>query len=147
MKNGNKVVFTNGCFEILHPGHLHLLNKAAKLGDKLIVGLNSDKSFELNKGRKPTFNEQERKTALLNLKSVYNVYIFDEQTPYNLIKKIKPDILVKGSDWKNNIVGSDIVDEVKIVNRIPKYSTTNVIEKISDKIITAISELGVNSDN
>jgi D-sedoheptulose 7-phosphate isomerase len=123
-------VFTNGCFEILHPGHIHILNEAKELGDKLIVGVNSDKSFEINKKRKPFFNQEERKNTLLNLKSVNEVFIFNEETPYNLIKELKPNILVKGSDWANNVIGSDLVKKVVIIQRLPEYSTTNVIESI-----------------
>src|SRR5688572_4909590 len=95
------VVFTNGCFDLLHPGHVDLLNRAKKLGTRLIVGINSDESVRSIKGTGRPFLNQDDRAALLNaLESVDEVIVFDELTPENLIKKISPDVLVKGGDWK-----------------------------------------------
>ena len=131
-----KIVFTNGCFEILHPGHIYLLNRASTHG-KLIVGVNSDESFKYNKNREPIRNIRERCDMLLSLKSVTDVLVFNEPTPYELIKYLKPDVLIKGGDWENNVVGSDIVKEVYTIPRFGDYSTTNEIKKILEaNIIT-----------
>lgn len=133
-----KIVFTNGCFDILHKGHVAYLNEAKKLGDLLIVGLNSDASVKRLKGEeRPINNEDDRKFVLENLKAVDHVEIFSEDTPYNLIKSVLPRILVKGGDWApSDIVGSDIVlesgGEVLSLNFEKGYSTTGVIEKIKD---------------
>lgn len=138
MKNENKsLVFTNGCFDILHRGHAAYLNQAKSLGDFLIVGVNSDRSVKALKGEnRPVNNENDRAFLLDNLKSVDYVIIFDEDTPYNLIKEIIPDFLVKGGDWiEENIVGWDIVKEaggkVLSLNYIENYSTTNTISKLN----------------
>ncbi|MBC8382242.1 MAG: D-glycero-beta-D-manno-heptose 1-phosphate adenylyltransferase [Candidatus Cloacimonetes bacterium] len=131
-----KIVFTNGCFDIIHRGHIEYLNKAKKLGDILIIGLNSDDSVRRLKGvNRPINYEQDRAVVLDNLKQVDYVCIFDEDTPYELIKIIQPDILVKGGDWAvRDIVGSDIVlalgGEVKSMHFIEGKSTTDIIEKI-----------------
>lgn len=136
IKAKKKLVFTNGCFDIIHRGHIEYLNEAKELGDKLIVGLNSDNSIKRIKGEsRPVNNEIDRAFILDNLKPVDFVVIFDEDTPYNLIKEIKPDILVKGGDWKpEDIVGSDIVlsngGEVKSLKFVNDYSSTSVIRKI-----------------
>ncbi len=105
------IVFTNGCFDILHPGHVDLLTRAKKLGTRLIVGLNSDESVKKIKGVGHPFQSQsERQAVLLGLKAVDEVVIFDELTPETLIQRIKPDVLVKGGDWKpNEIIGADFV--------------------------------------
>lgn len=135
---GKKVVFTNGCFDILHRGHVAYLNEAKALGDVLVVGLNSDSSVKELKGpERPINAEQDRKFVLENLKAVDHVEIFSEQTPYNLIDEVQPDILVKGGDWKaSDIVGSDIVlnrgGQVLSLNFVNGYSTTNIITKIND---------------
>lgn len=132
-----KLVFTNGCFDILHRGHIEYLNEARNLGDYLLVGVNSDASVKKLKGlNRPINNENDRAYLLDNLKSVDYVIIFEEDTPYNLIKEIIPDMLVKGGDWKEeDIIGSDVVKEnggeVKSLNFINDYSTTSVIEKIN----------------
>lgn len=132
-----KIVFTNGCFDILHRGHVEYLNEAKKLGDLLVVGLNSDRSVKELKGpERPVNAENDRKFVLQNLKAVDFVQIFDEQTPLNLIKAINPDILVKGGDWKpEQIVGSEHVltngGEVLSLNFVDGYSTTKIIHKIS----------------
>jgi rfaE bifunctional protein nucleotidyltransferase chain/domain len=133
---GKRVVFTNGCFDILHRGHVSYLNEAKAQGDILVLGLNSDASVKRLKGEsRPVNSEQDRKFVLENLKSMDYVFIFDEDTPYNLIQKIKPNVLVKGGDWKvEDIIGSDIVlangGEVKSLKFINGFSTTNTIEKI-----------------
>ncbi len=131
-----KLVFTNGCFDIIHKGHISYLTDAKKLGDFLVIGLNSDESVRNLKGdSRPINNQNDRAYVLDNLKPVDAVIIFNENTPYNLIKEIKPDFLVKGGDWKEeNIVGSDIVKEyggtVISLKYIANYSTTVLLEKI-----------------
>jgi rfaE bifunctional protein nucleotidyltransferase chain/domain len=131
-----KIVFTNGCFDIIHAGHVQYLQQAKNQGDILIVGLNSDNSVKRLKGaNRPINNQQDRKIVLEALRSVDYVIIFDEDTPYNLIKQINPDVLVKGGDWRvDEIVGSDIVlkngGEVKSLLFIDDTSTTSIIEKI-----------------
>ena len=134
-KNQN-IIFTNGCFDIIHRGHIEYLNEAKSLGDVLIVGLNSDSSVRKLKGEKrPVNKELDRATVLDNIKCVDYVIIFGEDTPYNLIKKVLPDILVKGGDWKpTEIVGADIVlnngGQVKSLKYIKNYSTTEILKKI-----------------
>ncbi len=131
-----KVVFTNGCFDIIHKGHVTYLNEAKSLGDHLIVGINSDDSVKKLKGKdRPVNNESDRAFVLDNLKSVDDVLIFNEDTPYDIIKEIIPDLLVKGGDWKEeDIVGSDIVKmnggKVISLQFVNNYSTTNILEKI-----------------
>ncbi|HMS32479.1 MAG TPA: D-glycero-beta-D-manno-heptose 1-phosphate adenylyltransferase [Ignavibacteria bacterium] len=138
IKNEKKsIVFTNGCFDILHRGHASYLIQAKSLGDYLVVGINSDRSVKTLKGEsRPVNNENDRAFLLDNLKSVDYVIIFDEDTPYNLIKEIIPDFLVKGGDWKQeDIVGWDIVKasggKVLSLNFIENYSTTNTIKKLN----------------
>ncbi|MEO8446253.1 MAG: D-glycero-beta-D-manno-heptose 1-phosphate adenylyltransferase [bacterium] len=134
-----KIVFTNGCFDILHKGHASYLNQAKSLGDILIVGINSDSSVKKLKGNdRPVNNENDRAFLIDNLKSVDYAIIFGEDTPYELIKEIVPELLVKGGDWKEeDIVGSDIVNaaggKVLSLNYLDNYSTTNILKKISDK--------------
>lgn len=125
-------IFTNGCFDILHKGHFELLKYCKSLG-YVIVGINSDSSVkELKGSSRPIFNQEDRKFMLLSCKYVDEVIIFDENTPYELIKKIKPDIIVKGGDYSEaEVVGSDLAD-VKIFEYIKGYSTTNSLEKIND---------------
>lgn len=133
-----KIVFTNGCFDILHRGHVTYLSEAKKLGDILIVGLNSDASVKKLKGpERPINNELDRQYVLSQLKAVDFVEIFDEETPLNLILKIKPNILVKGGDWKiDQIVGAKEViqngGEVFSLNFVDGYSTTSIIHKIQE---------------
>ncbi|MBC96282.1 MAG: D-glycero-beta-D-manno-heptose 1-phosphate adenylyltransferase [Halobacteriovoraceae bacterium] len=135
---GKKLVFTNGCFDILHRGHVSYLNSARAQGDALIVGLNSDASVKRLKGESRPINEEEdRRFVLANLKAVDFVEIFDEDSPLELIKQVCPDVLVKGGDWKpDQIVGSDFVlergGEVKSLTFIEGKSTTGTIEKILD---------------
>ena len=135
LKN-KKVVFTNGCFDILHAGHVDYLAKAKACGDILIVGLNSDKSIREIKGKnRPIINELERAYILNNLKSVDYVVLFEEPTPLQLIERIIPDILIKGDDWAiENIVGREVVEKnggvVTTIKFITSQSTSNIIKKI-----------------
>lgn len=130
-----KIVFTNGCFDLLHIGHVTYLEEAKKLADVLIVGVNSDSSVKVLKGpARPIQNEHDRSEILAALKAVNHTVIFSEDTPMNLIKQIKPDVLVKGGDWKiEQIVGSDFVmsygGKVKSLNFVDGKSTTSIIEK------------------
>jgi rfaE bifunctional protein nucleotidyltransferase chain/domain len=136
---GKKIVFTNGCFDIIHAGHVDYLNKSKELGDVLVVGLNSDSSVRRIKGEKrPIVNQQERAFVISNLKAVDYVTFFEEDTPAELISDIIPDILVKGADWSiNNIVGKDVVlshgGEVKTISFVNDQSTSNIISLILDK--------------
>ncbi len=133
---GQKVVFSNGCFDILHLGHVDYLSRAADFGDKLIIGLNSDASVKRIKGENRPINSQEARAALLAaLFFVDAVVFFDEDTPYELIKTVQPDILVKGNDYApKDIVGYDIVTakggKVETVELVPGLSTTILIEKM-----------------
>ena len=135
LKNQNKkLVFTNGCFDILHAGHVDYLQSAKKFGDILIVGLNSDESIKKIKGDNRPINSQNDRALILGaLESVDYVVIFDDKTPRNLINAIKPQILVKGGDYQNkDVVGEDIVDELKIVKFVADKSTSNIIEYIKN---------------
>lgn len=129
------IVFTNGCFDILHRGHIDLLDRAKALGTKLVVGLNSDRSVRSIKGiGRPVQNEEDRKAVLLGLRAVDEVVIFDELTPENLIRQIKPDILVKGGDWRvDEIIGSDFVREnggqVFSLPLLDGYSTSSIMDR------------------
>ncbi len=128
---GKKLVFTNGCFDILHAGHVRYLKEAKALGDVLIVGLNSDKSVTAIKPGRPVNPQDQRAEVLSSLEMVDYVTLFDEQTPYALIKLLQPDILVKGGDWKKaDIVGSDIAKETFSLPYIQGISTTEIIERI-----------------
>lgn len=133
-----KIVFTNGCFDILHIGHLRYMEEAAKLGDILVIGLNSDASVRRLKGEERPINSQEDRAELLSaLEFVNYVVIFDEDTPYELIKRIQPDVLVKGGDYKpDEVVGKDIVEarggELKLLKFVEGKSTTNIINKIKN---------------
>lgn len=137
-KNRNKkIVFTNGCFDIIHRGHVHYLTQAKSKGDLLIIGLNSDLSVRGLKGfNRPINNQDDRKYVLENLKPVDFVCVFEEETPLELIKRIKPHVLVKGGDWKiADIVGSKEVigwgGEVYSLDFVKNYSTTDTIKKIN----------------
>jgi rfaE bifunctional protein nucleotidyltransferase chain/domain len=135
-KAGKRVVFTNGCFDILHRGHIDYLSKARALGDVLIVGVNTDASVKRLKGaNRPIVQEDDRATVLAALGVVDYVCLFDEDTPYELIRALVPDILVKGADWSvSDIVGKDIVEAaggtVHTIEFLPNRSTTNIIQKI-----------------
>lgn len=126
------IVFTNGCFDILHRGHIEYLKKSKQLGTKLIIGLNSDESVKKLKGEnRPINNQEDRKILLESLDFVDEVIIFNEDTPYELIKKIKPNILTKGSDYLNKeVIGSDIVEQVVLLPYIKNYSSSTYIERI-----------------
>lgn len=135
-----RLVFTNGCYDILHPGHVDLLARARKLGDGLMLGLNSDASVRRIKGdvpgpKRPLNSEQERAYVLAALECVDFVVLFDEDTPFELIRAVKPQVLVKGGDWPvEKIVGRDIVEAgggtVVSLPLLPGYSTTGLIERI-----------------
>lgn len=135
-----KIVFTNGCFDILHLGHIDYLSKSKDLGDILIIGLNTDDSVKRLKGNnRPIKKEQERALFLACFQFVDGVILFDEETPLNLIRRIEPDILVKGSDYTiGDIVGADIVKnnggEIITIDFLEGYSTTSLIEKIKEDI-------------
>ena len=137
---GESIVFTNGCFDIIHTGHLHTLSEAKFKGSKLIVGINSDASVKRLKGEKrPIQNEKERALILASLSFVDYVVLFEEDTPLNLIKILKPNVLVKGGDYKlQEIVGADIVlnngGKVEMIPFLEGNSTTNTIQKIIDNL-------------
>ena len=128
------IVFTNGCFDILHRGHIELLKFCKEIGSTVFVGLNSDESIKKLKGAKrPINNQKDRKLILESLIYVDKVFVFEEETPYNLITKVQPDIIVKGGDYAiENVVGNDIC-EVRIFNYVKGYSTTKVIRDIDDR--------------
>lgn len=133
-----KIVFTNGCFDLLHLGHIDYLAKASDLGDILVIGLNSDASTRRLKGpTRPINNEHARAIVLASLSFADTIVLFDEDTPYNIIKIIQPDILVKGADYKpEDIVGYDIVSakggKVVTIDYLPGYSTSLIEKKIRD---------------
>lgn len=135
-KSAQRVVFTNGCFDILHRGHVDYLAKARALGDILIVGVNTDASVRRLKGdSRPIVQEDDRAAVLAALGCVDYVCLFDEETPYELIRALVPDILVKGSDWSiGDIVGKDIVEAaggaVHTIEFLPDRSTSSIIQKI-----------------
>jgi rfaE bifunctional protein nucleotidyltransferase chain/domain len=137
-QQGNKVVFTNGCFDLLHRGHVDYLTKAADLGNKLIIGVNTDASVSGLKGpHRPIQDEQSRLQILASLEAVDAVILFGEETPYDLIKTLQPDVLVKGSDYKpESIVGYDVVTakggEVKTIDFLPGFSTSLIEQKIKN---------------
>lgn len=136
---GRKVVFTNGCFDLIHPGHVRYLQKARALGDCLLVGLNSDRSVrELKGDSRPILTELERAQILAGLESVSYVIIFDDRTPARLIQALLPDILVKGGDWETDqIVGRAEVEafggKVLSLPFEPGQSTTSIIQRIVEK--------------
>jgi rfaE bifunctional protein nucleotidyltransferase chain/domain len=130
---GKKVVFTNGCFDILHAGHIRYLRDAKKLGDVLVVALNTDRSVSEIKPGRPIVPEAQRAEVVSALEMVDYVTLFDEPTPYELIKFLMPDVLVKGGDWKvEEIVGSDIVPETHSLPYIEGMSTSAIIKKIQE---------------
>jgi D-beta-D-heptose 7-phosphate kinase/D-beta-D-heptose 1-phosphate adenosyltransferase len=126
-----KIVFTNGCFDILHAGHVKYLQEAKSYGDVLVLGLNSDASVKRLKGEKRPINNQEDRAIVLSaLEAVDFVVVFDEDTPYELIKLLKPDILVKGGDYEGKeVVGADIAKETRLVEFVEGKSTTKIIQK------------------
>jgi len=137
--DNKKVVFTNGCFDLLHAGHIDYLNKAKALGDVLIVGLNTDSSVKRIKGdKRPIINEDERAEIISNLKPVDHVVFFDEDTPAELINELVPDILIKGADWEiDEIVGGETVlangGEVQTIEFVNDQSTSKIIDLITSR--------------
>jgi rfaE bifunctional protein nucleotidyltransferase chain/domain len=133
---GEKIVFTNGCFDLIHKGHVDYLAKAADLGSRLIIGVNTDASVSRIKGdHRPIQDQDSRLMILASMQFVDAVILFDEETPYELIKKVQPDVLVKGSDYKpEDIVGYDIVTSsggrVATIDYLPGYSTSLIEKKI-----------------
>ena len=133
---GNKVVFTNGCFDIIHRGHIEVLARTADLGDKLIIGLNSDQSIQKLKGKyRPIIDEQSRAFLLAALSFVDAIVLFSKDTPLKLISTLLPDVLAKGGDYKiETIVGHEIVQQnggkVKLVPFVDGFSSTTIIDKI-----------------
>lgn len=133
-----KIVFTNGCFDLLHLGHVDYLEKARSLGERLVLGLNSDDSVSRFKGpQRPIQDQNSRARVLAAMQFVDLVVFFNEDTPLNLITEIQPDILVKGSDYlAENIVGADVVKNgggvVKTIDFVPGYSTSKIVEKIKN---------------
>lgn len=136
--NGKKVAFTNGCFDLLHRGHVHVLRAARACADLLIVGINSDQSVKQIKGpKRPVLPESDRCELLGAMEMVDFVILFNEPDPYNLISAIRPDVLVKGGDWNTEkIIGADMVEEaggrVVVVPYIKGFSTTEIIERIKN---------------
>lgn len=134
-QEGKTVVFTNGCYDLLHPGHIRLLERARSLGDVLILALNSDASVRLSKGPgRPTIPQSERSALAAALEAVDAVTLFDEETPRELIAALLPDILIKGADWLHFVAGREEVEaaggQVMTVPLEPGFSTTNIVERI-----------------
>ncbi|HWP24178.1 MAG TPA: D-glycero-beta-D-manno-heptose 1-phosphate adenylyltransferase [Candidatus Binatia bacterium] len=135
-RRGKRVVFTNGCFDVLHRGHVHLLRQARALGDLLIVGLNSDRSITAIKGPgRPIMDETSRVELIAAMEMVDYLVVFDEADPYKLIEAIKPDVLAKGGDWPmDQVVGADVVEKsggrVVLIPYLEGFSTTKIIERI-----------------
>jgi len=134
-REGKTVVFTNGCYDLLHPGHVRLLERCRSMGDVLILALNSDSSVRRMKGpSRPLLDERERAEVALALEAVDAVTLFDEDTPRELIAEVLPDVLVKGADWSHFIAGREEVEAAggKVVTAPlePGYSTTNIVERI-----------------
>jgi|TARA_R110001583_G_scaffold5598_25_gene30188 D-beta-D-heptose 7-phosphate kinase/D-beta-D-heptose 1-phosphate adenosyltransferase len=130
----HKVIFTNGCFDVLHRGHLELLKYCRSLGGQVVVGINDDQSIRRLKGiLRPLNSQEDRKFALESLKYVDKVLFFSEDTPYNLIKSISPNIIIKGGDYiPENVVGNDLA-EVRIFKYVDGYSTTKMLQNFSDR--------------
>lgn len=141
-KENKKVVFTNGCFDLIHSGHIDYLIKAKSLGDILILALNTDSSIKRIKGnRRPILKQEERAFIVSNLKPVDYVTFFDEETPAEIISELIPDILVKGADWSiDKIVGREVVEknggEVKTIKFVNEQSTSKIINSILSKYIS-----------
>ncbi len=133
-KKGKRIAFTNGCFDIIHPGHIKILKEAKSKGDILVVGLNSDSSIKRIKGlSRPIMPEQARIVVLSAIEYVDFVIVFDEDTPYELIKALKPDILIKGEDWqKNKIIGREFAKKIFRIKFYTGYSTTSIIERMKN---------------
>lgn len=139
-EKGETLVFTNGCFDIVHRGHIDYLSKARDLGTKLILGLNTDASVQRLKGpQRPVVDEQSRAILMAALQFIDLVVFFDEDTPYELIKTLQPDVLVKGSDYKaSDIVGYDILmakgGKVETIDFVAGFSTTSIVKKIKESM-------------
>ena len=132
-KEGKKIVFTNGCFDLIHIGHVRYLNEAKALGDILVIGLNADESVSRIKPGRPVTPELQRAEVLAALEVVDYVVLFKEDTPYELIKEVQPDVLVKGADWDvKDIVGNDIAKETRTISFVEGISTTDIIRKIKN---------------
>lgn len=132
---GLTVVFTNGCYDLLHPGHIRLLERARALGDRLIVAINSDASVQRLKGpQRPILPEPERAEMIASLEAVDAVTVFDEDTPCALLEAVLPDVLVKGADWSHWIAGREIVEgiggRVEALPLEPDFSTTDIVKRI-----------------
>jgi len=137
-RQGKTVVFTNGCYDLLHPGHIRLLEQARNLGDVLILALNSDASVRRMKGpSRPIVSEDDRAAMAVALEAVDAVTLFDEDTPRELIAAVLPDVLIKGADWAHFIAGREEVEaaggRVLTVALEPGYSTTNIVDKLVDQ--------------
>jgi rfaE bifunctional protein nucleotidyltransferase chain/domain len=145
-KKGQKIVFTNGCFDLLHVGHVRYLQKARTLGDCLIIGLNSDHSIgQIKDPARPLISEDQRAEVLAALSCVDYIVLFDEADPFKLIEEIKPDVLVKGADWSlDKIIGADLVSsyggEVRRVELVPSISTSEIINRIISRYGQVTSE-------
>lgn len=130
---GRKIVFTNGCFDLIHAGHVRYLREAKALGDILVVALNTDRSVSKLKPGRPVITEAQRAEVVAGLESVDYVTLFDEDTPYDVIKLLRPDLLVKGGDWRvEDIVGYDLVPKTRSLPYIEGISTTEIIKKIKN---------------
>ncbi len=133
-----KIVFTNGCFDLLHPGHLHVIHEAKSLGDILIVGVNTDSSVRDIKPGRPVQDENSRAIIIASLEAVDAVILFGEETPLEIIKQLQPDIIVKGGDYKpEEVVGKDVMDSnggrVEIIPLLENFSTTGIIKKMENR--------------
>lgn len=134
-KRDKRIVFTNGCFDILHPGHIHLLKMAKSFGDVLIVGLNSDSSISKIKPERPIMAQDARIEVLSEISLVDYIVVFGEEDPVMVIKEIEPDVLVKGGDWKiEQVKGREFAKETRIVEYLKNWSTTKIIEKIKKRM-------------
>ena len=138
-RSGKKIVFTNGCFDILHVGHVRYLAAAKSAGHVLVVGLNSDKSVKIIKGpKRPIVNQDQRAEVLASLQSVDYITLFDEADPLRLIAALRPDVLVKGADWEaHEIIGADVVTahggKVMRIEMVPDASTSTIIQRIVER--------------
>lgn len=131
---GGRIVFTNGCFDILHIGHVRYLREAKRLGDILVVGINSDESVRRLKKGRPIITAAQRAEVLSSLEMVDYVTVFDGDTPYELIRFLMPHVLVKGGDWKEeDIVGSDLVEDTRSLPFVEGISTSEIIRRILDQ--------------
>ncbi len=132
-KEGKKIVFTNGCFDLLHVGHIRYLSEAKMMGDVLVLGLNADESVSRIKPGRPVVSEAQRAEVLSALSIIDYIVLFHEDTPYELIRAIGPDVLVKGADWKKeDIVGNDLVKEVRTIQFVEGISTSEIISRIQN---------------